>query len=155
GLHGVVADVQVLDRGHRTLGEIFHAAGFRTEGLYTAPYVHPRFGFGRGMDLYESAAQEPMLFDLTPEQQRAQLGRAEVQSHRELTRGRLVDRALPLLAESHPPRRLLFLHFFDPHYDYRAPARLVQRFTDPAYRGPITGDGVTDNPAIHAGMPAA
>jgi arylsulfatase A-like enzyme len=154
GLHGVVTDLDVLDRGRRTLGEIFSAAGFRTEGLYTAPYVHPRFGFGRGFDLYESAAREPMLWDLTPEQMRQQVGATEHQSHREVTSEVLVDRALWLLGQD-VPRRLLFLHFFDPHYDYRAPRRLVQRFADPAYAGPITGDGVTDDPAIHSGMPAA
>jgi len=155
GLHGVATDLDVLDRGRRTLGEIFSAAGFRTEGLYTAPYVHPRYGFGRGFDLYESATREPMLFDLTPDEMRAQVGAREHQSHREVTSENLVDRALYLLGQGGAPRRLLFLHFFDPHYDYRAPRRLADRFTDPAYAGPITGDGISDDPAVHFGMPAA
>src|SRR5262249_37662817 len=50
----------------------------------------------------------------------------------------------------------LFLHFFDPHYDYKAPKRLVKQFTDPAYKGPVTGDNVTERPdVINADMPAA
>ena len=153
-LHDVTIDFQVLDKARRTLGEVFHDAGFRTMGVFSAPYVHPHFGFARGFDFYERATQEPMFFDLTPQQMRTQLGLAEKRSHVEVTSGLVVDRALRLLANSSGDRNLLFLHFFDAHYDYLPPPRLAKRFTDPAYAGPVTGKEVADDPAVHAGMPA-
>jgi arylsulfatase A-like enzyme len=151
----VVIDFQRLDESRRTLGEIFHEAGYRTMGVFSAPYVHGHFGFGRGMDFYERATQEPMMFDLTPAQMREQLGMLERRSHTEVTSSRVVDRALNLLEHMGRDRNLLFLHFFDPHYDYKAPPRFLKRFADPAYRGPVTGENVGDPLVVRADMAAA
>ncbi len=156
GLHEVVLDFQALDLGRRTMGEIFRDAGYRTMGVFSAPYVHGRFGFKRGMDFYERGTLDPMIFDLAPGQLSEELAAREFRSHREVTSKLVVDRGLNLLRNSRSDRNLLFLHLFDPHYDYRAPAPFVKRFVDPGYKGPVTGDLVMSRPdIIHAGMPEA
>jgi arylsulfatase A-like enzyme len=152
GLHDVNIDFQVLDGGRRTLGEIFHDADYRTMGVFTGPYVHGRFGFDRGMDFYERATLEPMLWDLPPASMREQMKTREFLSHVERTSQQLTERAVHLLRNSTSDRNLLFLHFFDPHYDYLAPAPYVKRFADPAYRGPIAGKGISGNPELNADM---
>ena len=139
GLHDVVIDFQSLDRGRRTLGEIFHQAGFGTAGVFSGAYVHPWYGFGRGMDYYERGTQEPMILDLPPAQQRQQLGLREQIGHQEVTSPIVTDRALTLLDRLTGPRKLCFLHYFDAHYDYLAPPRIASRFLDAAYAGPING----------------
>ncbi len=153
-VHDVVIDFRRLDASRRTMGEIFHDAGFRTMGVFSAPYVHGHFGFARGMDFYERATQDPMMFDLTSEQMKAQLGMLERRSHTEVTSSLVVDRALNMMEHMARDRNLLFLHFFDPHYDYNAPPRFLKAFADPAYRGPVTGHNVTDPNIVHDGMPA-
>ncbi len=155
GVHDVNIDFQVLDRSRRTLGEIFKDGGFKTHGIFSGPYVHGHYGFARGFDYWEKGTQDPMLFDLTAEQRRTEAGLREHRSHTEVTSGLVVDRALALLRNSTASRNLLFLHFFDPHYDYKAPRRLARQFTDPGYTGPITGEGLTRQGLVHAGMPEA
>ncbi len=155
GVHDVNIDFQVLDRSRRTLGEIFKDGGFRTMGIFSGPYVHGHYGFSRGFKYYERGTQDPMLFDLTAEQRRTEIGLREHRSHTEVTSAMVVDRGLALLRNSNAPRNLLFLHFFDPHYDYKAPRRLARQFTDPAYSGPITGEGLARSGLVRPEMSAA
>ena len=155
GLHDVVIDFQSLDRSRRTLGEIFHEAGFGTAGVYSAPYVHGKYGFGRGMDYYERGTQEPMVYDLPPAQQRQQLQLREQIGHQEVTSPIVTERALSLLDRIKGPRKLCFLHFFDAHYDYMAPPRIASRFLDKAYSGPISGKHAEDLALALGDHPAA
>jgi arylsulfatase A-like enzyme len=156
GLHEVVIDFNVLDRSRRTLGQVFKDAGYRTMGVFSGPYVHGHYGFDRGFDYYERGTKDPMLFDLTRAEMKTALARTERRSHTEVTSELVVDRAINLLRNSAAPKNLLFLHLFDPHYDYKAPKRIAKGFVDPAYQGPITGDNVTERPdLVHDGMPAA
>jgi arylsulfatase A-like enzyme len=151
GLHDVVIDFQVLDKGRRTLGEIFQDAGYRTMGVYSAPYVHGYYGFARGMDFYERATLEPMLFDIPQNQRNAQMGTREHASHREITSQRIVDRALRLMVQDDTDSNMIFLHFFDPHYDYRAPPKIARQFTDPVYSGRISGNRIASDADLLGG----
>lgn len=141
-VHGVSIDFQQLDLGRLTLGKAFQDAGFRTVGLYTAPYVHPKFGFGSGMDFYEGMTANPMAYDLTPAEMGTQMGLREMYSHQEVTSPRVADRARFFLKERSSDRLLLFLHLFDPHYDYKAPPKFLKRFASGTYSGPLVGDGI-------------
>lgn len=144
GLHDVNIDFQVLSPDRRTLGEIFKGAGYRTMGVFSAPYVHGRYGFSRGFDYYERGTQDPMIFDLTPAERAAEAGAREHRSHTEVTSKMVVDRAIALLRNSNAENNLLFLHLFDPHYDYIPPERLVRQFCDPKYRGTLTGRDIDE-----------
>lgn len=141
-VHGVTIDFQKLDSGRPIMGRIFQDAGFRTVGLYTAPYVHPRFGFGAGMDFYEGMTLNPMAYDLTPAEMNSQMGLRESYSHQEVTSPRVANRAAFFLGDRPTPRNLLFLHLFDPHYDFRAGPAFTDRFVDPKYHGSVVGDAV-------------
>jgi len=151
GLHDVVIDFKILDEGRRTMGEIFQDADYRTLGVFSGPYVHGHYGFDRGMDYYERGTQEPMLFDIPVAQRNIQMGTREHTSHREVTSPRIVDRTLNLLALDDADRNFVFMHFFDPHYDFRAPTKIARRFTDPAYAGRISGNGIASDPDLLGG----
>ena len=144
GLHDVNIDFQVLAPDRRTLGEIFKGAGYRTMGVFSAPYVHGRYGFSRGFEYYERATLDPMIFDLTPSERAAEAGAREHRSHTEVTSKMVVDRGIALLRNSNSDNNLLFLHFFDPHYDYMPPDRLARQFCDPKYRGTLTGRDIDE-----------
>ena len=149
-VHNVTIDFQVLDTGRRTMGQVFQDNGFHTVGIYSAPYLHGRFGFDRGMDFYESATRLPMVYDLPPEQmsRKERMEQLEFASHREVTSTRVRNRALQSIKNQETrPKAFMFLHFFDPHYDYMAPPEISQKFVDPGYRGPVNGEGVTGIPA--------
>jgi len=142
-VHDVVIDFHELHEDIPTMGELFDQAGYETAGFYSAPYVHERFGFGRGMDFYEGVTVEPMMFDLPPATVQRRLGALEQQSHAEVTSRRVVQQAVRFLKTRARDRNLLFLHFFDPHYDFHPPARFRDRFRDTRYHGPVDGEDVT------------
>ena len=161
-LHNVTYDFHELDAGRRTMGEIFKEADYRTVGLFTAPYVHGTYGFDRGMDFYEAMTRAPMIHDMPPpdpmrpEQAKSQATLREFYSHQEVTSGYVADRARFILKKRARARNLLFLHFFDPHYDYYPPPKVAQHFLDPDYDGPVTGEGITGRTdIIHPDMPEA
>jgi len=141
-LHDVNVDFQTLDSGRPIMGELFADAGFYTEGFYSAPYVHNRYGFDRGMEFYEPMTANPMAFDLPPSEMREQMGLREMFSHQEVTSAPVIKQGLRFLRDVSGPRNLLFMHLFDPHYDYRAGPRYRAPFVDPTYAGEITGDGL-------------
>lgn len=152
-LHNVTIDFQLLDTGRLTMGEVFQENGFHTVGIFSAPYLHSRFGFDRGMKYYESATLSPMVYDLAPGQMsdKEKMEQLEFASHREVTSARVRNQAVQVLSKRRAhPKTFMFLHFFDPHYDYLAPPKVSQQFAIPGYRGPITGEGVTGLPD---GMP--
>jgi arylsulfatase len=86
-----------------TLAEVFRAAGFETAGVASHTYLKADFGFGRGFDSYQ----------VHPGQQARKVADQAVEW-------------LDHLAEGEP--FFLFLHFFDPHWDYRPPRRWAERF---------------------------
>ena len=51
-VHGVSHDGARLGPRHPPLAERLRAAGYRTEGFVSAPYVHPICGFDRGFERY-------------------------------------------------------------------------------------------------------
>ncbi len=153
-VHEVVIDFQRLDPSRPTMGEVLSDAGFTTAGFFTAPYVHGQYGFDRGFDFYERLSA-PTIFDLPLDRRQDQSGAREALSHRELTSHKVFRQAKQQLRRSSRPRNLLFLHLFDPHYDFIAPPANTKRFTDTNYRGPVDGTNPTGRPDIYwPGMPS-
>src|SRR5207244_6975267 len=54
-VHGVETEVGTLDPSSPTIAEILKTQGYRTVGIYSAPYLEPHWGFGRGFDHYKAA----------------------------------------------------------------------------------------------------
>ncbi len=105
----LVAGDQLPDR-IRLLSERFQAAQFRTFAVSTNAHIHPRFGFGRGVDRFEW---------IDP-----QVGKSEFHA--------VPERMFDVLAEElqRAPRERLFgyLHLMPPHAPYDPPARARERF---------------------------
>lgn len=151
--HAVEQDGEKLADGLELLTETLADAGYRTHGIYSGPYLDPRFGFGRGFERYEhgygaalaQAADELETvtrllasFDPAREPERAQVARErlalaerglEVASHADVSAARVTALALAALEDAHADERpfFLFAHYFDAHYDYRPPPEFLRR----------------------------
>ena len=143
-----------LDEEFTTLAERFRDAGYLTWGIYSGPYLHPVFGFGRGFDHYEGVIGETALdreFDLHgPDAGRA-IMKANSEAHRMVTSPEVSRKAVDFLAERRDRPFFLFLHYFDVHYDYVPPQEFWQRF-DPDYRGSLRAENYRRNAAVNPNM---
>ena len=104
-----------------TLAERLKAAGYRTQAVVSALVLNRRYNLTQGFDGYDDdlwAEDEPKLFMI-----------------RDRKAPKTADRALRWLAgwAAERPRRPFFLwvHFFDPHQPYQAPAAEVARAASP------------------------
>jgi arylsulfatase A-like enzyme len=138
-LHGVVQHDQALDPALDTLAELLSRHGWATGGFVSGPYLNPVFGFGQGFDVYENAGQEVPL-DVFESDDLGRWKDVHTHSHETITSPNLyarssawirrtVERGEPFFA---------FVHWWDPHYDYKAPAEYAARF-DSGYTGTWTG----------------
>ncbi len=120
----------------------FQAAGYRTAGFYSAPFLHPSWGFYQGFDTYYAAA--PYLNDPDTLKTITTLGNMDaIHSHADSddqTSGPVIDTAIRWLEKDHHYAKpfFLFVHLWDPHYDYRPPAEYARQF-HPDYHGKIDG----------------
>lgn len=98
--------------------------GYRTVGFQKNPFLGPGSGIEQSFDLYRMVGG-----DRAEQQSGAQLVRAALRWASVYSRGRAAGRTDPYL---------LYVHFMDPHIDYRAPARFRSvRALD--YRGTVDG----------------
>jgi arylsulfatase A-like enzyme len=174
-VHGVEQDGQSIPPGLHTLAEVLRGAGYRTHGVYSGPYLDPRYGFARGFERYEAgygpalarAADEVKVasrlvdsIDVARQPERARVAverrrlaelAQELASRRDTSAERVTDLALAELARAARDERpfFLFAHYFDPHFDY-APPELFARAFDPDYPGTLDARDYFTNPAIAA-----
>lgn len=160
-LTGLAQTVHGLGVGGRlsehlvTMTELMKAAGYRTHGIWSGPYLHPYFGLHQGFDVYESvmrldgtAAGEPPEGKLSA---RDVVGPLHRQSYEERTSSEIVDRAVRAIDAAEDRPFFLFLHFFDVHYDYDPPEEFWRPF-DPKYTGSFDASNWMSNPQVHAKM---
>lgn len=138
-LHGVSDNSKRLDPAIGTLAEMLSARGYQTAGFFTGPNLHPIFGFGAGFETYTNAsgvALSDELFELAESDKNA-LATVHRRSHAGLTSPELTDRGLAWLDEHGQGTDpfFLFMHFWDPHYNYDPPDEYRERF-DGGYEGP-------------------
>jgi arylsulfatase A-like enzyme len=143
-VHGVLWDTDSLDPKRITLAQIMKDNGYRTAGVFTGPYLLPRFGFARGFEEYMDATRFDKKLTGPAVLVAAEQGRT--------TPGAL-DRAISWLAQDDGRPFFLFLHLFDAHPDFDPPPPYDTMF-DPDYHGSVTGKDVFHNPAIKPGMAA-
>jgi len=124
--HGVVNDDHALAPGVSTLAQALTRAGYRCAGFVSHHYLSPDYGFDRGFD--ESYHYRQYVND-PDEPEKAVRGAVTVQA------------AIDYLEESRGDRRpyFLFVHLFDPHWTYNAPAPYAGRYASADYAGPIDG----------------
>lgn len=85
------------------LPELLAEADYRVNGVVSAPYLSPSYGFHRGFHTYRNLSAR----------ERA---------------GRLVDEGLALLREGVGQNQFLFLHLMDAHWPYSPPREFITRF---------------------------
>jgi arylsulfatase len=137
GMHGLEHGVR--SRGVRlsddaeTLAERLRDAGYRTAGFFSGPFLHPAWGLAQGFERYEAAPDDlrgddatRAVLDVRP----GLLAELHERSHDDArTSERVVDLALAWLdgvAADEP--FFLFLHLWDPHYDYEPPPEVAAAF---------------------------
>lgn len=134
--HGTVAKTDRIDDAVPLLQETFSRAGYETAGFYSGPFLHPYFGFGRGFDRYDSCE--------TIEVDDARPIDAMTSSHEDRT-NETVRKTFTEWLDKRPPDRpfFAFVHMWDVHFDYIAPAPWGTAFTKP-YDGALDGRRIAD-----------
>ena len=135
-LHGVQNNEQRLDPALSTLAQLLGARGYQTGGFFTGPNLHPIFGFSQGFDTYESCSEVAMPVDSFQGTQNPDRFQMHEASHKGLTSPALLERSLAWLdgAAAKEDPFFLFVHWWDPHYDYDPPKEYADMF-DPDYDG--------------------
>ena len=122
--HGVHDDDRRLGPGSPTLAESLDQAGYETAGFVSWLYVGPLFGFDRGFDRYTALIDRGAI-------EFASGGGARPAAA-------VTGAAIGFLREPRERPFFLFVHYFDPHMDYRPPKPYDELY-DPGYAG--TADG--------------
>ncbi len=90
-----------ISRSVESLPELLSSEGYRVQGVVSAPFLAPVYGFADGFDTYKLSS---------------------------VRAAGLVDQALALLDEGAGFPRFLFLHLFDAHHPYSPPGEFIERF---------------------------
>ena len=121
--HGVRNNgTQRLGDEARTLAELLQERGFRTAAVIGSRVLDSRYGLDQGFDLYDDRLPPEERVDTLFAERRA----AEV-----------AERGIAWLRERTDERWFLWLHFFDPHWEYRPPEPFRSRYADSPYDGEI------------------
>ena len=90
-----------ISRSVDSLPELLSRGGYHVQGVVSAPFLSPVYGFADGFDTYRFSSDRA---------------------------SGLVDQALELLEEGAGFRQFLFLHLFDVHLPYSPPREFIDRF---------------------------
>lgn len=126
--HGVESE-QKLSRTVPTLAAAFSSQGFYAAAFVTHIYASARFGLDSGFDEFHELS----------------IDQGFGEGHQ--PRAGAVRRRVRRWLEAHRDEPFfLYVHLFDPHWDYEPPPPFDRRFTDPGYRGPVDGTWHTLEP---------
>ncbi|HET9063582.1 MAG TPA: sulfatase-like hydrolase/transferase, partial [Candidatus Binatia bacterium] len=118
----------VLDESIPTLAEAFRAAGYRTVGLYSGPFLHPHFGLARGFEEYVDCTSYGLEDTRNPANPRV-----HASSHKDVTNPRLAESFARVLASTDERPVFFFVHMWDVHYDLVPPSPYDRLFSsDPS-----------------------
>jgi arylsulfatase A-like enzyme len=121
--HGVEDRGQRLHPSVPTLAAAFAGQGWYTAGFITHIYASSLFGLDTGFAEFHDVSID---WDYGEGMQ--------------VRADELNELALPWIHAHRDETFFLFLHYFDPHWDYEPPPPFDQLFTDPGYAGPARGD---------------
>jgi arylsulfatase A-like enzyme len=98
--HGLNFVLATLPASAQTLAERLSQAGFATAGVVSHGFVGPKNGFDQGFEVFDAE---------------------EAKGHSHVSTAGVTKRALTLLEKLREHERpfFLFVHYFDPHYEYR------------------------------------
>jgi arylsulfatase A-like enzyme/Tfp pilus assembly protein PilF len=110
-----------LDGEVETLAERFRAAGYATGAVTGAVVLARRYGLDQGFESYDD---------------RTSSRRSGAGGFLERSASEVTDRAIQWLAGA-PRPFFLWVHYYDPHHDYRPPQPFAERFPASPYDGEI------------------
>lgn len=144
--HGVIERGRVLDESEVTLAEVLKEEGYKTYGAVGNVNGGPAFGNQQGFDEFV----EVYLGEGPPGRRIFEVGGRKVHLA-------LADEFLPLMdrwldGTPEDPRKLLYLHVFEPHTPYDPPGEFFDLFLDERYPGPPRPD---ERKRIHIGLDRA
>jgi arylsulfatase A-like enzyme len=137
-LHGCTDTDRALAPSATTLAERFQAAGYRTAGFFSGPYLHPAFGLGQGFEEYEDCTAYAKRIDGRPKDEWAMNPEVMVASHEDVTNERTYGAVEGWLAHRGEDPFFLFVHLWDAHFDFIPPAPYDTQFGAP-YDGWVDG----------------
>jgi arylsulfatase A-like enzyme len=175
--HGAIDDAFTPTPERVELGAVLSDADYATAGFFSGPYLDARYGFGRGFESWQNASgveekiaagieeiERTIPPDPTEEDKRNIQRKAteltENLYHRAESADCVSDRAIAWLDErrAQAPAQpfLLFLHYFDVHYDFAPPEEgYARRFWPDGRRPRLNGDDFHLSPEVHPGMSRA
>lgn len=151
-VHGAFDTDRRIPESMHTLAERFREAGWRTQGFFAGPYLHPAFGFGQGFESYLDCASYKERMDGKPAGEWAMDKDVQRASHEDITNPTVYAAWQKWLAQRQPGPFFTFVHLWDVHFDYIPPPPFDKQF-DPDYAGSVTGRNFFTDPAINAQMP--
>lgn len=120
--HGVRNNVSFkLSEDNLTLPEILKSAGFTNAAFVGSFVLDSRFGLRQGFDFYNDRFQKVHT----------------TVSGNERRGGETTDLAIDWVRKNMDQKFFLFLHYYDPHDDYRPPEPFASSFADNLYAGEI------------------
>ncbi|MBI5376474.1 MAG: sulfatase [Candidatus Schekmanbacteria bacterium] len=133
--HGVDVANKILNPRVITLAEILRENGYYTAGFVSAPFLKRSYGLDQGFDVYnEDAAASVSSW-----------------SHNDITSPTLTKLIISFFRQNSSKKFFLFLHYWDPHYDYIPPSPYDKLF-DPGYQGNMDGRKFKFNNNFKVGM---
>lgn len=122
GSHGVIDGQHRLAHRYNTFAEVLRERGYTTAGFISGTYLKRVFGFDQGFDVYEESVTSASLME----------------TYSDVTSPDLTEIVLPWIERNKARRFFLFIHYWDPHFDYIPPPPYDEMF-DPLYQGDIDG----------------
>lgn len=146
--HGAQSAYARLDPARTLLQEILSREGLRTAGFVSSPFLSDQHGFARGFETYrnfweDDAGEAPDSARATP---------TIDDSHDDRTGTMVVAHAVEWLRHQRRDPFFLFVHLWEPHYDYVPPAPYDTLFFAPGRRGSVPMERFFYNEAIREGM---
>lgn len=146
-VHGCYFDTKWLDGSRQTVAEAFGAAGYRTTGFFSGPYLHPGFGLSQGFDEYHDCTSYSSKTIEALRNKEVPSGWMD-RAHADVTNPIIADALKAWVdrrtEEGDERPTFTFLHLWDVHYDYIAPKRFRDRYVSPSYQGDVDGTKVID-----------
>ncbi len=127
--HGVTDYGDVLRDDFTTLAEAFREAGYATGAFSATLLITPEFGFAQGFDTYQIFRDYRGDFFYA----RVLGGMGFVDYDKRADAAQVAARAISWLERNYDRPFFMMVFFADPHFDYRAPRHLIEKFTDPDY----------------------
>jgi len=138
-LHGATHINKSLGEQNYTLAEVLAENGYYCVGFCCNPRLNGEKGYAQGFDLYDDYSVSMILDSLAFEYAE------RIDLNKKRTNDLINDAAIRWLQNNTHMPFFMFLHYYDPHWDYLPPPP-YDRLYDLDYDGPIDGTGIAREP---------